>query len=82
MSRVSMSRAFLPFLPWGQQKPQQEDVFPDAEGWENVDPDDVAKWGVASEFSAYTPEQQQGRSGGAGERPAGSYRCRSGSVMK
>lgn len=28
----------------------QEDVFPDAEGWENVDPDEAAKWAMESEF--------------------------------
>ncbi|KAM9732733.1 atypical kinase COQ8B, mitochondrial isoform 2-T2 [Menidia menidia] len=28
----------------------KEDVFPDAEGWENMDPDEAAKWAVGSEF--------------------------------
>lgn len=65
---------FLPFLLWEQQQSKQEDIFPDADGWESVDPDDVAKWGVGSEFSAYTPEQQEGRRGAAEQAPAGRYR--------
>lgn len=28
----------------------KEDVFPDAEGWENMDPEEAAKWAVGSEF--------------------------------
>ncbi|XP_011618607.2 atypical kinase COQ8B, mitochondrial isoform X2 [Takifugu rubripes] len=61
------------FMASSMQQSKQEDIFPDAEGWENVDPDDVAKWGVGAEFSAYTPEEQQGRSGAAEETPAGRY---------
>lgn len=47
-------------------------MFPDAEGWENVDADDVAKWGMASEFPAYTPEQKQTHAAAAEEIPTGS----------
>uniref|UniRef100_A0A8C2Z1M7 Coenzyme Q8B n=1 Tax=Cyclopterus lumpus TaxID=8103 RepID=A0A8C2Z1M7_CYCLU len=28
----------------------KEDVFPDAEGWETMDPDEAAKWAMGSEF--------------------------------
>lgn len=48
-------------------------MFPDAEGWENLDADDVAQWGVESEFAAYTPEQKQTHAGAAEEIPTGSY---------
>lgn len=41
-------------------------MCPDAEGWENVDPDEVAKWGLESEFPAPT------HSGAAEETPTGS----------
>uniref|UniRef100_A0A671TNE8 Coenzyme Q8B n=1 Tax=Sparus aurata TaxID=8175 RepID=A0A671TNE8_SPAAU len=34
----------------GLQQSVKEDVFPDAEGWENMDPDEVGKWSVGSEF--------------------------------
>uniref|UniRef100_A0A1A7W8S7 AarF domain containing kinase 4 n=1 Tax=Iconisemion striatum TaxID=60296 RepID=A0A1A7W8S7_9TELE len=44
----------------------KEDVFPEAEGWENMDPDEAAKWAVGSEFSPHTVEQSQ-----ANARPAG-----------
>lgn len=47
-------------------------MFPDAEGWENVDAEDVAKWGTGSEFPAYSPEQKQTH-GTAEEIPTGSY---------
>ncbi|XP_070987744.1 atypical kinase COQ8B, mitochondrial-like isoform X1 [Oncorhynchus clarkii lewisi] len=32
------------------QQSIKEDVFPDAEGWEEMDPDEAAKWAVGSEF--------------------------------
>ncbi|XP_077466897.1 atypical kinase COQ8B, mitochondrial [Stigmatopora argus] len=32
------------------QQSVKEDVFPDMEGWENVDADEAAKWAVGSEF--------------------------------
>ncbi|XP_024120034.1 atypical kinase COQ8B, mitochondrial-like isoform X2 [Oryzias melastigma] len=32
------------------QNSVKEDVFPDAEGWENMDPEEAAKWAVGSEF--------------------------------
>lgn len=41
----------------------KEDVFPDAEGWENMDPDEAAKWAVGSEFPAGAAEQSQGDPG-------------------
>lgn len=41
----------------------KEDVFPDAEGWENVDPEEAAKWSVGSEF-AHDPLAQSQTEGG------------------
>ncbi|MED6234793.1 hypothetical protein ATANTOWER_002198 [Ataeniobius toweri] len=38
----------------------KEDVFPDAEGWENMDPDEAAKWAVGSEFAPGAAEQSHG----------------------
>uniref|UniRef100_A0A3P9IPZ0 Coenzyme Q8B n=1 Tax=Oryzias latipes TaxID=8090 RepID=A0A3P9IPZ0_ORYLA len=32
------------------QNTVKEDVFPDTEGWENMDPEEAAKWAVGSEF--------------------------------
>ncbi|XP_035626974.1 atypical kinase COQ8B, mitochondrial-like [Oncorhynchus keta] len=32
------------------QQSIKDDVFPDAEGWEEMDPDEAAKWAVGSEF--------------------------------
>uniref|UniRef100_A0A674CNF8 Coenzyme Q8B n=1 Tax=Salmo trutta TaxID=8032 RepID=A0A674CNF8_SALTR len=32
------------------QQSVKNDVFPDAEGWEEMDPDEAAKWAVGSEF--------------------------------
>lgn len=52
-------------------------MFPDAEGWENVDPDEAAKWGVGSEFPPYTPEQSQTEGGAAAEIPTGIVYTRS-----
>ncbi|XP_068441537.1 atypical kinase COQ8B, mitochondrial isoform X2 [Clinocottus analis] len=50
----------------------EEDVFPDAEGWENVDPDEAAKWAMRSEFpSSDAPEQSQAEAEAAAETPAG-----------
>ncbi|XP_070827161.1 atypical kinase COQ8B, mitochondrial isoform X2 [Chaetodon trifascialis] len=43
----------------GSNKSIQEDVFPDAEGWENVDPDEAAKWAMGSEFPSDAREQSQ-----------------------
>ncbi|XP_072249063.1 atypical kinase COQ8B, mitochondrial [Leuresthes tenuis] len=37
----------------------KEDVFPDAEGWENMDPDEAAKWAMGSEFPPDAVEQSQ-----------------------
>lgn len=52
-----------------QQQSVREDVFPDAEGWENVDPDEAAKWSVGSEFAPGTLEQSQTEGGAAAEIP-------------
>ncbi|XP_034557292.1 atypical kinase COQ8B, mitochondrial [Notolabrus celidotus] len=38
------------FMGGNTQESIKEDVFPDAEGWENVDPDEAAKWAMGSEF--------------------------------
>ncbi|KAK5904323.1 hypothetical protein CesoFtcFv8_005901 [Champsocephalus esox] len=51
------------FMGGSAPKPITEDVFPDAEGWETVDPDEAAKWSVGSEFP---PE-----AGAAAEMPTG-----------
>lgn len=67
---------------WEQQQSKKEDIFPDAEGWENVDPDDVAKWGMGSEFSASTPEQKEMHSEAAEEMPKGSYHSLSQGLKK
>lgn len=42
-----------------QEQSVKEDVFPDAEGWENVDPEEAAKWSVGSEFAHDPLEQNQ-----------------------
>lgn len=42
-----------------QEQSVKEDVFPDAEGWENVDPEEAAKWSVGSEF-VHDPLEQPG----------------------
>lgn len=47
-------------------------MFPDAEGWENVDPDEAIKWGVGSECPPYTLEQNQTEGGAAEHIPSGS----------
>uniref|UniRef100_A0A3Q4M4F4 Coenzyme Q8B n=1 Tax=Neolamprologus brichardi TaxID=32507 RepID=A0A3Q4M4F4_NEOBR len=46
----------------GLQQSVQEDVFPDAEGWENMDPEEAAKWAVGSDF----PPAEGEHRGGAG----------------
>lgn len=38
------------FMGSSKEQSVKEDVFPDAEGWENVDPEEAAKWSVGSEF--------------------------------
>ncbi|KAL6116470.1 coq8b [Pungitius sinensis] len=48
----------------------KEDVFPDAEGWENVDPDEAAKWATGSEFPSEAVEQSQTEAGAAGVPPS------------
>ncbi|XP_074535920.1 atypical kinase COQ8B, mitochondrial isoform X2 [Halichoeres trimaculatus] len=61
----------------GSAKSMQEDVFPDAEGWENVDPDEAAKWAMGSEFptdagaAAEMPTGEGPRPSGTGPAGAG-----------
>lgn len=40
------------------QQSIKTDVFPDAEGWEEIDPDESAKWAVGSEFPSSQAEPQ------------------------
>lgn len=47
----------------GSSQSVKEDVFPDAEGWETMDPDEAAKWAVGSEFPPV--EQSQTEAGHA-----------------
>lgn len=54
-----------------EQRSVQEDVFPDAEGWENVDPDEAAKWAMGSEFPTDASEPSQTGAGAATETPTG-----------
>ncbi|XP_036980302.1 atypical kinase COQ8B, mitochondrial [Acanthopagrus latus] len=58
-----------------EQQSIKEDVFPDAEGWENMDPNEVAKWSVGSEFPPDASEHSQTEVGGvpppSGASPAG-----------
>ncbi|GAA6229304.1 aarF domain-containing protein kinase 4-like isoform X1 [Lates japonicus] len=51
------------------QQSIKEDVFPDAEGWENVDPDEAAKWAVGSDFSPDATEKTE--TGAAADIPTG-----------
>ncbi|XP_017290864.1 atypical kinase COQ8B, mitochondrial [Kryptolebias marmoratus] len=63
------------FVGGSSSTSSKEDVFPDAEGWENMDPDEAAKWAVGSEFPPGAVEPNQtgpGSAGGgmhAGSRP-------------
>lgn len=54
------------FMGGNSQQSVKEDVFPDAEGWENVDPDEAAKWSVASEFPSDVMEESQQTVAGEG----------------
>ncbi|KAG7223058.1 hypothetical protein INR49_015817 [Caranx melampygus] len=47
------------------QQSIKEDVFPDAEGWDTMDPDEAAKWAVGSEFPHDAVEQNQAEAGAA-----------------
>ena len=47
------------------QQSIKEDVFPDAEGWDTMDPDEAAKWAVGSEFPPEAVEQSQTEGGPA-----------------
>ncbi|XP_061682786.1 atypical kinase COQ8B, mitochondrial [Syngnathoides biaculeatus] len=59
------------------QQSAKEDVFPDMEGWENVDPDEATKWAMGSEFPPDIKDKTQrddsvsGKHPGLGEASAG-----------
>ncbi|XP_059186482.1 atypical kinase COQ8B, mitochondrial [Centropristis striata] len=53
------------------QQSVKEDVFPDAEGWDSVDPEEAAKWAMGSEFTPDAAEQSQTRAAAAAETPTG-----------
>ncbi|XP_076000033.1 atypical kinase COQ8B, mitochondrial [Genypterus blacodes] len=53
------------------QKSVQEDVFPDAEGWDDMDTDEESKWAMGSEFPHDAVEQTQTGAGAAREMPTG-----------
>lgn len=46
-------------------------MFPDAEGWENVDPDEVAKWSMGSDFPPHAVDQSQTEAATVAEMPTG-----------
>lgn len=48
------------------QQSVKEDVFPDAEGWENMDADEAAKWAMGAEFHSDAVDQTQTEAGAAG----------------
>ncbi|CAK6974968.1 atypical kinase COQ8B%2C mitochondrial isoform X2 [Scomber scombrus] len=48
------------------QQSVTEDVFPDAEGWDNMDPDEAAKWAMGADFHADAADQTQTEAGAAG----------------
>ncbi|XP_004562829.1 atypical kinase COQ8B, mitochondrial isoform X1 [Maylandia zebra] len=54
-----------------QQQSVQEDVFPDAEGWENMDPEEAAKWAVGSHFPPAEGEHSQTETGPAAQMHTG-----------
>ncbi|XP_069552541.1 atypical kinase COQ8B, mitochondrial [Brachyistius frenatus] len=47
------------FMGGTEQQSIKEDVFPDAEGWDNMDPDEAAKWALGSEFPSDVEMQSQ-----------------------
>lgn len=54
------------------QQSIKEDVFPDAEGWDNIDPDEAAKWAMGSEFPSAAKDDIQTEAGvSPGANPAG-----------
>ncbi|XP_029922094.1 atypical kinase COQ8B, mitochondrial [Myripristis murdjan] len=53
------------------QQSIKEDVFPDAEGWEEMDPDEAARWAVGSDFPPDTAGQNQAGAGATAEMPTG-----------
>ncbi|XP_033486766.2 atypical kinase COQ8B, mitochondrial [Epinephelus lanceolatus] len=52
------------------QQTIKEDVFPEVEEWENMDPDEAAKWAMGSEFPDAV-EQSQTEAGAEAEMPTG-----------
>lgn len=58
-----------------QQQSVQEDVFPDAEGWENMDPEEAAKWAVGSHFPPAEGEHSQTETGPAAQMHTGITEC-------
>lgn len=42
-------------------------MFPDAEGWDSVDPDEAAQWVVGSEFPPESAEQSRTEGEASGE---------------
>lgn len=58
-----------------QQQSVQEDVFPDAEGWENMDPEEAAKWAVGSDFPPAEGEHSQTETGPAAQMHTGITEC-------
>lgn len=58
-----------------QQQSVQEDVFPDAEGWENMDPEEAAKWAVGSHFPPAEGEYSQTETGPAAQMHTGITEC-------
>ncbi|KAK2846912.1 hypothetical protein Q5P01_009911 [Channa striata] len=55
----------------GQQ--QKEDVFPDVKGWQDMDPDEAARFSLASEFPPDTVEQNQTVFQSTAEVPTGGH---------
>ncbi|KAM4628314.1 atypical kinase COQ8B, mitochondrial isoform 2-T2 [Polymixia lowei] len=49
------------------QQSIKDDVFPDAEGWEEMDPEEAAKWAIGSDFTTDAAGQNQARA----EMPTG-----------
>lgn len=53
------------------QQSVKEDEFPDMEGWENLSPEEAAKWSVDSDFPPDAPKQSQTDAEAAAETPTG-----------
>ncbi|XP_037123990.1 atypical kinase COQ8B, mitochondrial [Syngnathus acus] len=52
------------------QQSIKEDVFPDVEGWENMDADEATKWAVASDFPPDANDKTQTDSSAPGVHPS------------